>query len=839
MTYTPDPAATYTTNYTLEKPSHGSHDGTWEQWIASAFDTIDAAIAAAAASGPGDTVGPASATDNAIARFDSTTGKLLQNSGATLSDTGVLNLPAGGGVTVDGVALETGSSDYWEGSATAGEALGNRCWIRYNAATGQWFSAHSDTVANCSGLIGRSTASYETGATVTHVQIRGAITIDNSEAGNAIGPDWYLKSSQQPGLTPVKPAIARLIGHLIAGSYGASNTYTINIDPSPAPEVLPAIDALAAPTDITTLNATTAAHGLCPKGDANTAHYLRGDLTWGTPVGGTGAVLDEYGRLPQAEIGTQIGAVDPTTTDGDLIYRKKTTISTYVIGAIGDSITIGQVVSAGADPVSHLVSTLSTSDLAVTASNQAIGGTTTEDWLPTGSHYPTAVAAFAAAGVSAVVVMLGTNDSYTVAPVSADTYYSNLKIIVSDLVGRGYIVFLAYPTYSSATLYPAATIQSYIPQIDRLENNQTVFIVGRQDYAYFAANTSLLQGDGVHPTDAGSILLGAHLWAPEIAPIIAQRTGITTLQRLTLGTNLSITNGVINAAGGTVTGGASRLAAIAKSVAIATTDAATGKMDSVDLTCSYGQISRIRVRADWTAGQQSGAGTFQVNNSAGITAAATTIAVDTLSAGVTLAEGDLYWVDNECIRCGASTTSSSTTNLTRGYAGTIATIHQDNAVCYKANDGLTLDLYPSSARVPAERLLRLSGIMTESLTTNAAISAGDHVLKFSVSPIVVSDVGRGSLFRVIDTTSDLVRVQDAYGAVSESGISAFANSITTYDALTAHDSAKNVQRVIEYDLPLLFKFPTGTILYLTLTPAEKISATVNVTIEFIVDQFGA
>jgi hypothetical protein len=36
----------------------------------------------------GDVVGPASATDNAIARFDSTTGKLLQNSVVTIGDTG-------------------------------------------------------------------------------------------------------------------------------------------------------------------------------------------------------------------------------------------------------------------------------------------------------------------------------------------------------------------------------------------------------------------------------------------------------------------------------------------------------------------------------------------------------------------------------------------------------------------------------------------------------------------------------------------------------------------------------------------------------------------------------
>lgn len=44
---------------------------------------------ASTASGSGDVVGPASSTDNAFARFDSTTGKLIQNStGATLSDTG-------------------------------------------------------------------------------------------------------------------------------------------------------------------------------------------------------------------------------------------------------------------------------------------------------------------------------------------------------------------------------------------------------------------------------------------------------------------------------------------------------------------------------------------------------------------------------------------------------------------------------------------------------------------------------------------------------------------------------------------------------------------------------
>jgi hypothetical protein len=42
--------------------------------------------------GTGDVVGPASAADNALVRYDGTTGKLIQNSGAILDDTGNLDL---------------------------------------------------------------------------------------------------------------------------------------------------------------------------------------------------------------------------------------------------------------------------------------------------------------------------------------------------------------------------------------------------------------------------------------------------------------------------------------------------------------------------------------------------------------------------------------------------------------------------------------------------------------------------------------------------------------------------------------------------------------------------
>lgn len=55
--------------------------------------------------GSGDVVGPGSATDNALVRFDGTTGKLIQNSGATLDDSG--NLVAASFAPSSGGAFRT------------------------------------------------------------------------------------------------------------------------------------------------------------------------------------------------------------------------------------------------------------------------------------------------------------------------------------------------------------------------------------------------------------------------------------------------------------------------------------------------------------------------------------------------------------------------------------------------------------------------------------------------------------------------------------------------------------------------------------------------------------
>lgn len=84
------------------------------------------------AAGAGDVSGPASSTDNALARFDGTTGKLIQNSTATLSDAGALDVA---NVTSDYVQLDTAAGaasavgritwDAGEGTAVVGLTGGN------------------------------------------------------------------------------------------------------------------------------------------------------------------------------------------------------------------------------------------------------------------------------------------------------------------------------------------------------------------------------------------------------------------------------------------------------------------------------------------------------------------------------------------------------------------------------------------------------------------------------------------------------------------------------------------------------------------------------------------
>lgn len=68
------------------------------------------------------------------------------------------------------------------------------------------------------------------------------------------------------------------------------------------------LDDLAAPEDNTDLNATTSAHGLCPKFPGGTATFLRADNTWAAP---TAAAADPVYAAGSFTVSTGTGKVQP------------------------------------------------------------------------------------------------------------------------------------------------------------------------------------------------------------------------------------------------------------------------------------------------------------------------------------------------------------------------------------------------------------------------------------------------------------------------------------------------------------------------------------------------
>ena len=113
----------------------------------STTDTIDLV----SAGGSGDVVGPASSTDNAVARFDSTTGRLLQNSALLVDDVGRITLPSLG----ESVFIGTDAGDVDDLSTNYNVGIGYNCLLKVtsganNVAIGK---AALDTITTTSGNV--------------------------------------------------------------------------------------------------------------------------------------------------------------------------------------------------------------------------------------------------------------------------------------------------------------------------------------------------------------------------------------------------------------------------------------------------------------------------------------------------------------------------------------------------------------------------------------------------------------------------------------------------------------------------------------------------------------
>lgn len=139
-------------------------------------------------SGTGDVVGPNSATDNAIARFDGVTGKAIQNSAATINDSGAIaasSLTVTGDVTAGGLVV-TGGALVNSTSGAGDTNIGNASnVIHLVASTGaNGVSIQGTFQANATSLDGNTTIGNE----FDTVQITGTdITLDGSGEWSFLG----------------------------------------------------------------------------------------------------------------------------------------------------------------------------------------------------------------------------------------------------------------------------------------------------------------------------------------------------------------------------------------------------------------------------------------------------------------------------------------------------------------------------------------------------------------------------------------------------------------------------------------------------------------------------
>ena len=148
------------------------------------------AITIASSGGSGDVVGPASSTDNAIARFDSTTGKLIQNSTATLGDageavfaTGTFGASSGGVTTVTAIG-NTLSNIIIGDPSTASSSSGIQ--FKGGSSTTNWVISGNGNVTSGIEITPSTTVNGTTfNAPVVKVTSTGLIAKTTIAVGNA------------------------------------------------------------------------------------------------------------------------------------------------------------------------------------------------------------------------------------------------------------------------------------------------------------------------------------------------------------------------------------------------------------------------------------------------------------------------------------------------------------------------------------------------------------------------------------------------------------------------------------------------------------------------------
>lgn len=225
MTHTPDDNSTFTTHLNLEKAPNGSFEDTWDALVNDNLDLIDAGIA---------------------------------------------NAPV---IVMEGLNRSTG-------------AIGTNKVV-YGIGGGMWSLASASIADIMTAPLGITLSATTAGGQSIAVQVAGPITISGFTDSSYGAPVYVGTISGEVGISPGQ--YARVLGENIGG-----NRILLNQSPAPVAATHAAshgpaggdplkLDALAAPTDTTDLDASTSAHGLLKKLPNNGALYLSGTGSFTDP----------------------------------------------------------------------------------------------------------------------------------------------------------------------------------------------------------------------------------------------------------------------------------------------------------------------------------------------------------------------------------------------------------------------------------------------------------------------------------------------------------------------------------------------------------------------------
>jgi len=178
----------------------------------------------ATATGSGDVVGPAMATDDAIVRFDLTTGKLLQNSSVTISDMNDITTP--GDVAVNGGDITTTATTFNLINSTATTVN-----IAGGATTAVTLGGNGGTItiANPTVTLSNSSTLNVNGANPTIAgSSNGTLTLFNTSLTtvNAFGAATTIQIGANTGTTAIKNSLTVDGNTTLGNTNGDSITFT-------------------------------------------------------------------------------------------------------------------------------------------------------------------------------------------------------------------------------------------------------------------------------------------------------------------------------------------------------------------------------------------------------------------------------------------------------------------------------------------------------------------------------------------------------------------------------------------------------------------------------------